>query len=170
MSRPRIIEDRSGVTLMEMMIIVVLIGLLAAMAVPQWIAAMPRIRARATMRDVVSSLRMARSLAISRKEPFGVNFNQTTGQYTLFADRNSPDLHSFTTGDSIVAAVPVGMDVSIATATLPNGNVVFQPDGSASATGNVIFTTHESPLATTFSVDILASTGRVRLTEVAPTG
>ena len=97
-----------------------------------------------------------------------MNFDRYAGHYTLFIDRDSPQLQSLTTGDSVVSIEQVGMDVAISSQTLPNGNIVFHPDGSASANGNVVFVTEGAPTNTMFSVDVLASTGRVRLTEGPP--
>jgi len=156
-------RNQKGVTLMEMMIILVIIGVMAAMAVPQWLEAMPRLRAQSEAREVVSTLRTARSLSISRKELFGVSFSPSDNLYKTFINRETPGTPSWTPGDSLVDSTCVGREVALASQTFPTSAVVFNPDGSASASGAIALVSGDSTV--TFTIDVLASTGRIRLTE-----
>lgn len=162
------LRNSKGVSLMEMMIILVVIGVMAAMAVPHWFAAMPRLRTQSAARDVVSALRFARSEAIARKEPFGVSFNTSDNFYSTFINRDAPGTPSLTPGDSVLDTTCVGVEVNLASSTFPTAAVVFQPDGSASASGVVNLVAGDSSVF--FVVDVLASTGRIRLTEQTAPG
>jgi Tfp pilus assembly protein FimT len=162
-SMRKVARNESGITMMEMMIIVVIIGIMAAMAAPEMFAAIPRMEAKAEIRGVVSSLREARSLAVSRKEPFGVAFNQTENNYKLFADRDLPADHVLSGGDSVFTTSTLSGKVMVATSSFPNTTVVFQPDGSASSSGAVSL--YAPSCGAAYTVDVLASTGRVKMVE-----
>ncbi|MEW5701009.1 MAG: GspH/FimT family pseudopilin [Candidatus Zixiibacteriota bacterium] len=157
------VRDCRGVSLMEMMIITVIIGVMSAMAVPQWLKALPRMRAQSAAREVVSALRIARSESIARKEPFGINFDVSNNVYETFINRNNPAAATYTPGDSLVDSMLVYQDAKIASQTFPTSAVVFNPDGSASSSGVVNLIAKDSCVV--FTIDVLASTGRIRMTE-----
>ena len=64
-----------GVTLIELMVVVVLIGVLAAVASPGIFRAMERQNAQATAAGVANALRTARNQAMSRGTPVWVTIN-----------------------------------------------------------------------------------------------
>ena len=159
----RMHRSERGVTLVEMTIVAVIIGVMAAMSVPQFAKEIPRMRAKAAVRDVVSEFRSARSMAIAEKLPCGVSFDQNGTACTLFIDKYDLNDHSYGYGDSLVTQTKFSKDVQVNYQTFPKSAVVFQPDGSASGSGVVSMSTHDYSLS--YTVDVLASTGRVRMVE-----
>ena len=153
----------AGVTLIEMTIVAVLASVLAAMAVPRWLEYIPQMRTKAVCRDVVSTLREARSLAITRKVPFGVNFDLAKSEYSLFEDSDNPGGMSFGTSDTVLTKSPIGVDVALNLTTFTNNTIFFSPDGSASMTGSAIFASMN--YQTQYSIEVWAATGRVRMVE-----
>jgi prepilin-type N-terminal cleavage/methylation domain-containing protein len=160
------IRDQRGITLIEMTIVTVIVGIVAAIAVPQWLEVMPQLRAKAELRAMVSALREARSRAVSTKVPHGVSFDYTQNQFTVFEDSDSPELTQFTRADSALATTEVSHDVILCYHTFSDGSVIFAPDGSASSSGHVCISTDDYQYF--YSLDVLASTGRVRATEGYP--
>ncbi|MBI3871598.1 MAG: GspH/FimT family pseudopilin [candidate division Zixibacteria bacterium] len=158
-----IFTNDKGMSMMELMTVVVIIGVMAAMAVPSFMKEMPQIRTKGAVRDVVSSLRTARSMAISTKVPCGVGFDAKDSSYFVFLDKNNPQEAKFSAGDSVVSSNGLSKDITVQYQTFPNDAIVFQPDGSASGSGLVTLTTADHSL--TYTVDVLASTGRVRMVE-----
>ncbi|GAB4316864.1 MAG: hypothetical protein Kow0074_05110 [Candidatus Zixiibacteriota bacterium] len=154
---------RNGVTLVELTIVAVLASVLAAMAVPRWLEYIPQMRTKAAVKDVVSTLREARSMAISRKVPFGVYFNAEDGSYVLFEDKDAPGNETFASLDSVITVSPVGTDVEMKFSTFPDNAVFFNPDGSASLSGTVMF--ESANYQTQYTVEVWAATGRVRMVE-----
>lgn len=70
LTRARLEEDMSqrGGSLIEMCVVLGLIGILCALAVPGWSALAARHHRQAVVKEIASELRMARQLAIARRE------------------------------------------------------------------------------------------------------
>ncbi len=159
----RLHRNVRGTTLIELVIVGVIISVVSAMAIPSWLDYMPKMRAKAAVRDAVSALREARSLAVTEKKLYGVFFDITNGQFILFEDRANPGLGTYETGDSLVTTTRLNSDIQLGYSTFANNAVVFDMNGAASTSGNVTFTASHSQQI--YTVDVLAATGRVKMTE-----
>jgi prepilin-type N-terminal cleavage/methylation domain-containing protein len=154
----------AGFTIVELMTTVVIIGLAAAMATPRLQRAYERTRFRGKVKDIGSTLRLARSYAITEKQPYGVCLNPDDMSITLFKDLISPSNYDFVTGDSVIRCdtlppefVWVGTDVT-------NNVITFSPNGSSgfSGTGNFFTMAYNSDVVAYSTTNVLASTGRVQ--------
>ena len=160
----------AGFSIMEIMIVVVIIGLVAAMAGPKFNREMTRMEFRGDARNVVSMLREARSLALTEKVDHGVYFDQTAATITLFRDEVSSTPPSFGSGDEVLRVDTVsGQYATIGhTFTAP---VLFSPNGSASESGQVILLNYGlvegDYYSTNYAIlNVLAATGRSKLSEI----
>lgn len=154
---------QAGVTMIEMTVIAVLVSVLAALAVPRWLAYIPEMRTKAAVRDVVSTLRTARSLAISQKIPYGVFFDVDAGEYVLFCDTDSPGENKYGVSDSVINTKPVGVDVGMGYTTFTENAVVFEANGEASMSGTVLFSSPN--YSRMYTVVVLAATGKVKMVD-----
>ena len=152
--------SQAGYSLVETLIVVTMIGVLTAFAVPQIIAERRLTRSIGVTREILSQLRQARQLAMSQRQSFTFQFDNATRQISLI-DHNSnlgPALltdpsYPNNAGRVIVSQTPLatgGLDSSEITVGIPAGvpnvalgdgismsaltnnqlNVTFQPDGS----------------------------------------
>lgn len=153
--------SQRGVTLMEMVIVVVVIGVIAGMAVPSFLTYMPKLKVKAYARDIVSELRLARSRAVTERRPYGVAFNLEKRAFAFFADT---DPGGYSLSDSTIRIDSSGTSVKMSACTFADNCVIFNSVGSASSSGDLQIVSEDGSIV--MSINILASTGRVRLTEI----
>ncbi len=156
--------SQKGFTLIELMTTVVIIGIIAAMAVPRFSKAYERMEFKSANRDLLSTLRLARSLSISNKDIYGVNFDPTSKIVSLFKkDSASTSLNTFETNDSLVQVDSLSKTFSTITTDLTGNTISFRPNGSAifSGGGNIVCLTYTENLVGINQISILAATGRV---------
>jgi len=163
--KKRLLSNR-GITLIEMMIGVVIVGVAATMAVPRFQAAMDRIEFRSTTRDVVSLVRYARSEAISKKDRYGVYFDYGGRTATFFVDIGSDPTAFEPYSDSVVKVDSLGDKngsyLDYVVTTLANNVVIFSPNGSASSGGSIYTVVMTENIVGVADINILQSTGRVK--------
>jgi len=155
-------KNRKGITLLELMIGVVVLGVIVAMAAPQFASVLPRLKFKSKSRDIVSDLRLARSDAVSQRAQFGLFFDFLQDRYIVFKDLVNPNLFTYEFGEAVIKTVYLGQDISLYSCSFNNYTVVFKPDGSASSSG--IVTIENNQGNDRADIDVLASTGRVKLT------
>ena len=162
----KISHNRRGITVLELTIVTVVIGVIAALAIPQFDKVMERLKLKTAGRDVVSSLRLARSAAVSQKEQFGVYFNYETNEYLLFHDQANPSSFTYDAGsDSVILTNDLPGSVHLGYVSFPNSVVIFRPNGSAQASGQAAVYSYREGYYGAMTVDVLGSTGRVKLIE-----
>ena len=152
----------AGFTIIELMIIIVIIGIAAAMAVPSFLRTMPRLEARSAARNILNYVRLARSKAVTERSQFGVYIDAVNGQYMLFKDIINLPQETYNSGDSIVVGPEdIDPDITLSGSTFTNDCVVFLPTGSASETGSYTISTADS--AFSYTISVLSATGRSKL-------
>ncbi len=149
-----------GYSIIETLIVMALIGVMSALAIPQLISERRLTRSVGVTREILSQMRLARQLAMSQRQAFTFQYNNTTKQISII-DHNSnlgPGLftdpaYPNTANSTILSTTPLaagGLDSSEITYGIPTGlptvalgdgigmtaltnnelNVTFQPDGS----------------------------------------
>lgn len=156
-------KNNKGITIMELLIVAVIIGITATLAIPRFGQVVRKLKLKNAGRDMTSSLRLARSNAVSQRSQFGVYFNLYDGEYVLFKDLANLGSFTYDAGsdsDAVTRTLPT--KVNFGYTSFPNFAVVFKPDGSASSSGLVELYTCEDYHGS-YTVDVLGSTGRVKL-------
>jgi len=74
-----------GYTLIEMAVVLVILGVILLVMIGRIDYMVPKYRARAAVREVASTLSLARSLAMSTGMPHYVQYDVTTGEYWILA-------------------------------------------------------------------------------------
>ncbi len=99
---------RKGFTLIEMMVVIGIIGVIIALAVPSFGAMQRRARIRAAAQEIAQDLRQIRERALSTSIPHQIGFNPGTREYVVIYISNG---------------VPVQKSYRVAQAT--GGNINF---------------------------------------------
>jgi len=158
----------SGFSTIDLIIVVALVGVLSALAVPQMISQRRLIRSAAFTREIVTQIRLARQQAISQREAITLQYNQTQRALVLIEDNASGTAvltdpgYPNTAGSTVIRTTPLavgglpkseisyGIPTGLPTGALGDGvtrtplssskvNITFQPDGSVlDANGNPI--------------------------------
>ncbi len=155
-------NGQTGFTLLEMMIVVVVIGIFAAMAGPTLFNSIPKMKARSDARIVLSSIRLARSKAVSENSQYGIYFDVANNKYWIFKDIQNPSLLTYESGDSLVSdTLRMANDVSITGSSFANNCIIFFSNGGASGTGSI--GVNDCSGNSPYSISVLASTGKARM-------
>jgi type IV fimbrial biogenesis protein FimT len=150
-----------GFTLIELMVTVVAIGIVAAIVTPHFDIAIERAKFKAQNREIISELRTARSEAITKKAAYGLYFDSNSKIITMFADKVNLSSFKFDLGsDSIITSDTLPPIYSYLWATFSNLSIVFQPNGSASQSGDIYLMTDDGQYMNFGHLKVLASTGK----------
>ena len=140
-------KQEHGWSLTELLIVLAITGVLAVLAEPSYQTAVARVQARSVTTEIASELRLARQLAMARRERLQLIFDQTARTITLQRADVEDILHVYQYADK-------GIVVEEPTA---GPEILFYPSGRA-ATPTTIRVRDSQGQETTFTVSI---TGRV---------
>ncbi|OGC89795.1 MAG: hypothetical protein A2W25_02830 [candidate division Zixibacteria bacterium RBG_16_53_22] len=159
---PKNSKKTAGFTMIEMAIVAVLVGVLATLAVPLFSRTLPRLKCHAEARNLLNSVRIARSRAIAENTQYGVYFDTNARTYLIFKDIVNQTLFRYNNGDSIIVG-PVELDANVVFTgtTFTASTLVMLPTGAASETGTVGVNTSSGD--TPYTISVLAATGKTKL-------
>ena len=154
-------RDGRGVTLVEMTMVLVIMGILAALAVPSFIKYLPGIRLKGDARDVASVSKLARMRAVAEGALYGIYFDDqsTPPQFILFQDVDEDEELSVLV-DEVVFSRELYRKTLFRQVNFPNNAAVFRADGTSNGGWISLGLLQRSD---SLVVDILPSTGRVKV-------
>jgi prepilin-type N-terminal cleavage/methylation domain-containing protein len=118
-------RNNSGFSIMEMMVVVGIFAILAAVAVPGFISWFPNYKLRSGAEEIQSTLQLARLTAIKRNKTAIVSFNTGNETYTA-----SVGAQTFRSG-----RMPAGINIDSVSGT---GFVQFDSQGFAASSMNIV--------------------------------
>ena len=149
------IPSHKGFTLVELMIVIAVMGIMAAIAMPNYRTYMAQRRLNGAARQVMFDLMAARSKAVSLNQKVKVDFGTNHG-YQIWNDADGNGTVAIDEGDNIKKDIhPDYYDVTFSTAA-----PVFLPRGTVLPGSNCKITLTNSSGSTYVKV---ASTGRVKI-------
>ncbi len=148
--------NKKGVTLLELLIVMVIIAIAAGFIVPNIGAWLPNYRLRGTARDIVSTMRTAQMKAISTNLQYRINLNPAdVGANSYRLERNTGGIWI---NEAPTQPLPTG--VTIVGNTLPSQRAEFNQN-STSSSGSI---TLQNSKGTQRRLTLTPSTGRVTIT------
>lgn len=121
-------ERNSGFTLIELVIVIALFGIAAAIAVPNYLVYSTRARLQGAQTNLVADFELARSRAIRENGNVAVVFNADGLGYTVFEDFNEDFVRDSDERLLRSAELPTGVQIKIPT-TITDDEMHFNSRG-----------------------------------------
>ncbi len=145
--------NKKGVTLIELIVVMVIIGILAAFFAPNIGAWLPNLRLRSAARDIVSTMRTAQMKAVSTNLAYRVSFTLPSSYILQY--RNT--LGNWV-NEGVTQNFPSG--ISIAAINFNTGNNAEFNSNATSSSGSIRL---QNTRGTERQLTITPSTGRVTI-------
>ncbi|MGC2424997.1 MAG: prepilin-type N-terminal cleavage/methylation domain-containing protein [Nitrospirota bacterium] len=152
-----LVKNKRGVTLLELMVVLAIIGVMTAIAVPYYYGMLPHLRVKGASRDIAEAFQIARMKAIAKNTTYIVQFDYnngspansftmgpeigSTGTFATEVDSGLPWLRNSSTYGW--TGVQLYSDWLNAPEVFTGGKVMFYSDGTASVDGNGILGDHQ---------------------------
>ena len=133
------LRDKKGFTMIELLIVIAIIAVTAAVAIPNIISWIPTIRVNSAARDLVSEMQLARMKAVSERNNYVITFDTSTNQYSIYDDNDS----NFSTSNVLVKTVNLPSGIQF-------GYIAGKNPSNDDITGSVQFGATSSPIRETF--------------------
>ena len=148
-------SKQSGFTLIEMMIVIAIMAILTGIAVPNYLAWLPKSRLNGAARQVMGDLMAARMKAVSQNCDVRVAFVAGDAKYKIWTDSNNND--SIDSGEEITKDIQLDYyDITI----IATKNIEFHSRGTANPYGTIALTGSNSTNSKNVNIRI---TGRVMI-------
>jgi prepilin-type N-terminal cleavage/methylation domain-containing protein len=146
--------NNEGVTLIELVVVLVIIAIMAGLLVPNIGAWLPNYRLRGATRDIVSVMRTAQMKAVSTNSRYRVNFDVAGNNYILqYQTTSGPWVN-----DGAAQNLPTG--ITFKEADFGSVSQAVFNSNSTSSAGSV---TLQNTKGATKSISLTSSTGRVNI-------
>jgi prepilin-type N-terminal cleavage/methylation domain-containing protein len=143
--------NRKGVTLIELIVVMIIIAIGAVLMAPGIGAWLPNYRLRSTTRDIVSTMRTAQMKAVSMNMEYRVSFDSNAKTYSL--QRNSGGWQA----DGATQKLPDGIGFSAI--NFAGNNAQFNSNSTASGGSIILINTK----GTSKTLTLTTSTGRIKI-------
>ena len=154
MIRRKSLSNDRGFSLIEVIVTVAVIGVIAAIALPNMIGWRGERQLQGTARGFAADLQLARLKSIRETENVVVEVDTVADRYQIYVDLNKNE--SLDAAEETLRNVTCPTGVGISSVTIPSNLTSLDPRGRSSAIGNVVFQNSAGTIKT-ISINILGS-------------
>ena len=148
-----------GFTLMELMVVLVIFGIVSAVALPGFNKFMRSLDLNSQIQRTATTIRVVRQKAITENNNYVVYWDNTTKGWGWWDDDDNDGVKDGMERYAAPEPMPSWITVTNSTTNpFPSDSVSFLPNGSASASGSVIFSNTDG---FTRSLSVVCPTGMV---------
>lgn len=122
-------KDRSGFTLIELMVAVAIISVLAGVAIPTFSAWLPNYRLKGAARDLYSNIQLAKMEAIKQNTDISITFQAGPDRYSIADVLPNPVLLA-DCGGGVNYEAPTGFSNTLATITYNQRGICTAGNGT----------------------------------------
>ena len=159
-----VMRKDAGVTLMEAMVVIAIVAVLAAIAIPNWLSWRTKAKINGVSTNLRGDMEMAKNRAIKENALVVIAFNTGTNSYQIFVDNGAgtpanANNYTLDAGEQIIKSQQLAPGVSLAISSGFAGNSTgFSPRGTAGKTGILLISSGGKQRQI-----ILSSLGRITL-------
>ena len=124
---------------MELMVVIAIISILTALAIPNFINWRPKRQLRAAAMDILSAMQYARSRALKDNASVGLLFDKANETYTVFVD-NGANANNGTQDDDepTVRSGRMPAGINLTDTTIDGDKVLFDSRGLLNNAGGIV--------------------------------
>lgn len=134
-----IVRNNRGFTLLEIMIVIAIIGIVGAIAIPNMIGWRGKRQLESAARNFNSDMQLARIAAIREAQTVSVVIDTAAGNYQMFVDYNDNYTLDAGGGDRELRNVTLPAAVTISASTFTGDNTQFNSRGRPNILGTLTF-------------------------------
>jgi type IV fimbrial biogenesis protein FimT len=155
-------KSRAGFTMMELLVVIAIVGILSAIAVPNFIGWRQNREFTTSVQRIISVMHSAKMHAVKENVPAVVSFDMENQNFRAFIDHSNPNNNQWDPGtDRLIDFYEMPPGVRITHAVFGTQNwVIFNGRGMINGGFGSVELTSDRGLSNAVSVNI---TGRIKL-------
>jgi len=122
--------QQRGFTLIEVVVVIAIIGIISAIAIPNYLGWIPKYRLKAAARDICSNMQKTKIRAVKENHDWAVVINETENSYTVYSSEGSTP--GWNDGDETIA-------FKVELNSIP-GNMLFEGPANETSASLIVFT------------------------------